>query len=110
MKSEKSSHFESVALSPVFIISETDDIDKIKATGAALRILENYEYITLDYDIPLDNYSYDEYKTSPVYQDFVSMMEEAATKEDFVYDTPSLNFGSIALTEKGEEAVSNLEI
>ncbi len=108
MKSEKSSHFVSTALSPVFIISKDDDIDKIKATGAALRILENFGYLTLDYDIPLDNYSYDEYKNSPVYADFVLMMKEAASRDDFVYDTADINFGSIALTDEGEMAVAKL--
>ncbi len=108
MKSEKSSHFESIALSPVFMVSESDDIEKIKTTGAALKILENQGFLTLDYDIPLDNYSYDEYKNSAVYKEFTLMMEEAATRDGFVYDSAELNFGSIALTDKGEATVATL--
>lgn len=95
--------FACTALAPVFIRSVTDDLNSIKEAGAFLQKLEDLGLVTLDYDMPLNGYSYEEYKTSEIYEYFRATVIEGASKPNFLGDTPVLELGSIALTEEGEQ-------
>jgi hypothetical protein len=94
--------FALTALAPVYICSADDDMKTVKESGAFLQKLEDLGLITLDYDIPLNGFGYEEYKTSVVYEYFCATVAEGASRPDFLGDTPVLELGSIALTEEGE--------
>ena len=83
-------------------------MERVKQLGNELSQLEEMGLLTLDYDIPLQNYSYEEYQTSALYAYFTKTVAEAATLPDPTFDTPKLELGSIALTEAGEKIVDDL--
>ena len=93
--------FITTALAPVLLLSEADDMEIVKERGAFLQTLKDFGLITLDYDIPLKGYSYEEYKTSELYKYFCDTVAEGASRPDFLGNTPLLELGSIALTEAG---------
>ena len=95
--------FVSTALAPVFLQAADDDMETVKEAGAFLQELENLGLITLDYDMPLSKYGYEEYKTSALYEYFCATVAEGASNPNFLGNTPVLDLGSIALTEAGEE-------
>ncbi|MBW7571870.1 hypothetical protein [Caproiciproducens faecalis] len=95
--------FVSTALAPVFLCSASDDMKTVKEAGAFLQNLEDLGLITLDYDIPLNGYDYEEYKESALYAYFRETVAEGATRPNFLGNTPVLELGSIALTEAGEQ-------
>ncbi len=95
--------FITTALAPVFLRTAADDMEKVKEAGAFLRQLEDMGLITLDYDIPLDGYPYEEYRGSTLYEYFCATVAEGAAKPGFMGDTPMLDLGSIALTAAGAE-------
>lgn len=95
--------FASTALAPVFIRNVSDDMATVKEAGAFLQQLEDMGLITLDYDILLDGYTYEEYKNSALYEYFCKTVAEGADKPGFLGDTPELDLGSMALTEVGEK-------
>lgn len=103
VKDSREEDFASIALAPVFLCSATDDMKTVKETGAFLQRLEDLDLITLDYDIPLNGYGYEEYKSSSLYKYFCATVAEGASKSRFLGNTPVLELGSIALTEKGEQ-------
>ena len=94
--------FAVTALAPVYLSSETDGMETVKERGVFLQKLEDSGLITLDYDVPLSGYGYEEYKESELYGYFRATVVEGASKPDFLGDTPELELGSIALTEAGE--------
>ena len=94
--------FASIALAPVFLCSATDDMKTVKEAGAFLQRLEDLGLVTLDYDIPLNGYGYEEYKSSALYEYFCATVAEGASKTNFLGDTPVLELGSMALTEEGK--------
>lgn len=95
--------FVSTALAPVFLRSATDDMKTVKEAGAFLQRLEDLGLITLDYDIPLNKYGYEEYKSSALYEYFRATVAEGAARPNFLGNTPVLELGSIALTEEGKQ-------
>ncbi len=97
MKSSKSSHFESTALSAVYISSLEDDLEDVKSRAKILNTLENKGLLSIDYDIPITNYNYDEYTNSNIYKDFEKMMEESTDKEGFIFDIADMDKGSVVL-------------
>lgn len=103
VKDSRETDFIATALAPVFIQSTSDDMAMVKEAGVFLQKLEDMGLITLDYDIPLNRYSYEEYKGSALYEYFRATVAEGATKPDFLGDTPVLDLGSMALTEAGEK-------
>ena len=60
--------------------------------------LEKMGYLTLDYDYPLDRYSYKEYKESELYAYFCRTVAEGTGRAGFLGDRPVLELGSIAPT------------
>lgn len=95
------------ALEPVFIRAADDDMAAVKEAGAFLQRLEDMGLLTLDYDIPLDGYGYEEYRDSALYAYFRATVAEAAARPGFLGDTPLLELGSMALTEAGEEIAAD---
>lgn len=109
LKSTKSSHFESVALAPVYLKGRTDSMDKVKRMAVVLKSLEDSGLITLDYEEPLENGNYTDYFDSELYAYFKETVAQAKEKDDFLFDTPSLELGSIALTYLGQIAIEELD-
>lgn len=103
VKNSKEDDFISIALAPVFIRSNADDMAMVKEAGAFLQKLEDIGLITLDYDIPLSGYEYEEYKGCAVYKYFCATVAEGAAKPGFLGDIPVLELGSMALTQAGEK-------
>ncbi len=103
VRDSRETNFIVTALAPVFIRAVADDIATVKEAGAFLQKLEDMGLITLDYDIPINGYSYEEYKTSTLYAYFRATVAEGAAKPDFLGDTPVLELGSMALTDAGEK-------
>lgn len=98
-KSTKTHSFEIIALQPVFIRSLGDTMADVRECGEFLEILAQKGKITLDYDIPLDGYAYDEYKNCSLYAEYCQLVAEGSKNENFLGDIPSLQFGSIAIVE-----------
>ena len=107
LKSDDAS-LQSVALAPVYLSATDDTMEQVKQLGRELSQLEEMDLLTLDYDIPLHNYPYDEYKNSALYAYFVQTVAEAATRPEAMYNTPRLDLGSMALTDSGEEMVDKI--
>lgn len=103
VKDSREEDFASTALAPVFLCSATDDMKTVKEAGVFLQRLEDLGLVTLDYDIPLNGYDYEEYKSSALYEYFRATVAEGASRLNFLGDTPVLELGSIALTEEGEQ-------
>lgn len=98
-KSSKTAHFEMLALSPIFIRSISDTLEDVRESGEFLLNLEKKGYITLDYDIPLDGYAYDEYKNCKLFEEYQQIVAEGAKNEHFLGDIATIEFGSIAIAE-----------
>lgn len=109
VKSTKSDHLESVALAPVYINNRADSMEMVKHMGTVLKSLEGKGLITLDYELPLENGDYTDYSQSELYAYFKETVAQAKGKEEFLYDIPSLELGSIALTYLGQIAIENLD-
>ncbi|SBW10498.1 conserved hypothetical protein [uncultured Eubacteriales bacterium] len=101
LEDSRDENFIATALAPVFLRSVADDMETVKEVGVFLQQLEDMGLVTLDYDIPLDGYGYEEYKESALYEYFRATVEEGAAKPGFLGDTPMLDLGSMALTETG---------
>lgn len=103
IEDSREADFIATALAPVFIRSAADDMETVKEAGAFLQQLEDLGLITLDYDMPLDGYGYEEYKGSSLCEYFRATVAEGASRPGFLGDTPVLELGSMALTEAGEK-------
>lgn len=91
--------FSSVALAPVYLRTPEETMEWVKQTGSMLLELEERGYLTLDYDYPLEGYSYTEYRQSQLYAYFCKTIEEGKGRPGFLGDTPVLELGSIAPVE-----------
>lgn len=98
----------SIALAPVYLSATGDSMEQVKQLGQALSQLEEMDLLTLDYDIPLQNYAYHEYRTSELYAYFVQTVAEGAKRPGAMYNVPGLDLGSMALTDAGEEIVDTI--
>ena len=96
------------ALAPVYFNALDTTMEEAKQIGEALIHLEEKGIITLDYDKPLDNYDYNEYKNSDLYK----MLQEtvAEGKEGFLCDTAIIETGSMALTAKGRAVIEYMSM
>lgn len=101
-KDSREEGFAATALAPVFLRSAGDTMEMAKEAGAFLQTLENLGLLTLDYDIPLEGYGYEEYRGSALYDYFCATVAEGAQRAEFLGDTPVLELGSMALTPEGE--------
>lgn len=98
------------ALAPVYFNALDTTMEEAKQIGEALIHLEEKGIITLDYDKPLDNYDYNEYKNSDLYKMLQETVAEGKGKEDFLCDTAIIETGSMALTAKGRAVIEYLSV
>ncbi|MFI3313807.1 MAG: hypothetical protein R3Y62_07965 [Eubacteriales bacterium] len=98
VKSSKEDDFASVALAPVFIRDLKDSMADVKQAGTFLSQLENQGMISIDYDMPLNGYTYGEYRNCDLFQFFIETVKEGKDKDGFLGDKATLELGSIALT------------
>jgi hypothetical protein len=98
-----------ISLAPVYIIAKDDSIETVKEIGAVLSELEKKGLISLDYDIPLQDYDYTMHTDSTLFSYFQETVNEGMKKLNFLLDTAEIELGSIALTEFGELVVENIE-
>ena len=98
--SSTNENFASVALFPIYLESEFDTMAEVKARGKMLLSLENRGAISLDCDIVLGNFDYSMYENCELYKYFCSTVKEATLHEGFVGDTPTIELGSIAMSEE----------
>lgn len=94
------------ALEPVALDSENDSREKIRQRGDVLLSLEDKGLITLDYDMPISGYDYEGYKKSALFGELQQAAAEAALKPGFLFDTASIEMGSMALTDMGDMLLS----
>lgn len=97
-----------IALAPVYLTSPADSLDDVKAMGKSLTQLEEAGLITLDYDLRLQGYAYDEYKRASVYDLFSRTVAEGSAQPNALFDTPLLELGSMALTALGVQTVEEM--
>ncbi len=98
-----------VALAPVYIMAVDDSMETVKEIKMVLSELENKGLISLDYDIPLQDYDYTEYTKSALFSYFKDTVNEGKKNPSFLFDTAEIELGSIALTELGERVAENME-
>ncbi|MDR1159063.1 MAG: hypothetical protein LBK69_00330 [Syntrophomonadaceae bacterium] len=111
VKSTQSEHLELIALAPVYLTSQKDSLEEVKEKKALLSGLSNYGLITLDYDILLENGDYTVYEKSEVYTYFrKTVYTGKIERPDFLFDTPVLETGSLALSGLGQEMLERLDI
>ena len=109
LKSTKSDHIESVALAPVYLTDKNDSMETIKNTGRIIERLAEHNVISIDYDIPLENYDYSDYEQSDVFACLKEMVAEGQNNPNFIFDTAGLQFGSVALTGIGQDALDKMD-
>ncbi len=100
LKSSREPDFESIMLTPVFLQTLGDSIEKIREVGATLKKLEKDGFITIDFEIPLKNYEYKEYYEAEAHSIFTRTVEQGKMREDFLGDTAVVEAGSIAPTDR----------
>lgn len=108
LSSTKDESLYSIALAPVYMASPDDSMEAVKALGNELSALEKEGLLTLDYDIPLSGYPYREYKESALYKYFTDTVVDSAAKPGALFDTPTLELGSMALTDRGLALVEDM--
>ena len=109
LRSTKSEHLEAIALEPVYLLDTGDSMEHGQESGDVLRGLEEKGLITLDYDAPLQGYDYQIFLDSHVYRFFQETVEEAKSRQDFLYDIGVMEQGSMALTQRGYAAADLID-
>jgi len=109
MTSSREDELESVGLEPVFLETGKEDLPAAREIGALLTALADKGLITLDYELPLSNCDYGEYRDSPLFALFRQTVEEGASRPGFLFDTAVLEKGSMALTALGQAVLEQLE-
>lgn len=98
VKSTKEHDFSSIALSTVYLEDINETLEQIKNTKNMLESLSDKGFISLDYDIELENCDYNEYFSSDIFDYFKQTVLEGATKENYLGDIADIYKGSIAPT------------
>jgi len=98
-----------VSLAPVYISTIDDSMEIVKEIGTVLSELEKKGLISLDYDIPLQDYDYTEHTKSALFSFFQETVNEGKKNPNYLFDTAEIELGSIALTEFGERVSKNIE-
>ncbi len=105
---KEGNHAHAVALAPVYLGTPDDTMEQVKQLGEELDGLEEMGLISLDYDMPIKDYPYEEYKASILYAFFVKTVKEAAAMPGHLFDTAGLELGSMALTDAGMDLVEEI--
>ncbi len=96
-----------VALEPVYIANLSDSLEQIREYGSLFSGMEDKDLIALDYEEPIEDYPYPEYRASDAFRHFVETAAEAKTR-GFTFDTPNLELGSITLAERGRKTLDRM--
>ena len=96
-------------LSPVYLYDEHDTMEDVKAIGAVLKGLEDKGLMSLDYDMPINDFDYAMYTNSDLYAYFVDTIAEAKGREGFLCDRAQIELGSMAVTDLGEQVCAREE-
>jgi hypothetical protein len=107
LRSSKSAEAKATALAPVYIADPLDSLDQVKEYGALFAGMEEKGLIAIDYDAPIPQYDYAEYRDCAAYRYFVETCAEARAR-DFTFDTPFLALGGISLTNFGHEILDRM--
>jgi hypothetical protein len=97
------------SLAPVYINSMDDSMETVKEIREVLSELEEKGLISLDYDIPLQDYDYAQHTQSALFAFFKETVDEGKKNPSFLFDTAEIELGSIALTELGEKVFENID-
>lgn len=108
MSSTKSSHLQSIALSPVYLTDGTESVMQVREFGEMLLDLEDAGVITLDFDQPIENYGYELYKNSIAFHALKELIQEGSQRQDFLFDQALVEMGRMALTEVGQQVIEQL--
>ena len=107
LSSSKEPEAYAVALEPVYIANLSDSLDQIREYGSLFTGMEDKGLIALDYEEPLEDYPYPEYRESDAFRHFVETAAEAKERR-FTFDTPNLELGSITLTDGGRRVLDRM--
>ena len=107
LTSSKEPEAYAVAMGPVYVADPEDSLETIREYGALFSEMEHKGLIELDYDFPLPGYAYQEYRASQAFHHFAETAAEAKER-GFTFDTPRLELGGIALTERGRKVVDKM--
>ena len=80
-------------------------METVKKTGQTIKNLAEQGIISLDYDIPLENCDYSDYEQSDVFAYLRETVTEGQNNPNFIFDMATLQFGSLALTGVGQDAL-----
>ncbi|MBP1736231.1 MAG: hypothetical protein H6Q60_112 [Oscillospiraceae bacterium] len=108
LASTKSEHLESVALAPVYLSEAEETFESVLENSHVLRELEQKNFISLDYDQPLQGCGYEQYHLSMAYRVFQNTVLEGSDREGFLFDIARMDCGSMALTSRGYAVVDTL--
>lgn len=109
MTSSKSEHLTNMALSPVFLETGSESLDEIKALGDIILDLEERSIISLDFDTPLEGTDESIYYNSVSFQLLKDAIEDGKKQTEFLFDAPSIVFGSVCFTALGDLIIDQLE-
>ena len=90
------------SLAPAFLQSPADSLETIQHTAQIIQRLEQMNLISIKYTEPLGHFNYAEYVNSCAFTEFCS----AASG----FTVPEIEYGSMALTAAGQEAIDDLEL
>ncbi|MCD8144150.1 MAG: hypothetical protein LUD79_02225 [Oscillospiraceae bacterium] len=89
-------------LSPVLLETEADTLETVMERAEALVSLARKGLISLDFDLPLSNCTYEVYYRSDLFREFSARYGHVAEER------PVLRRGSVAVTERGLDWESDL--
>ncbi len=89
-------------LSPVFLQTPCDTLEVIHTTASILTRLASLGLISISYTEPLGHFNYAEYVNSDAFLEFSAQAES--------FTVPEIEYGSMALTALGQEAIDDLEL
>ncbi|MCI8855488.1 MAG: DUF4393 domain-containing protein [Clostridiaceae bacterium] len=89
-------------LAPVFILEASDTLETIEQTAAVLDRLAQLRLISISYTEPLGHFNYSEYVNSSAFTEFCAQASG--------FSVPEIEYGSMALTALGQEAIDDLEL
>lgn len=98
-----------MALSPVFLETGAESLEEIKALGDVMLSLEERSIISLDFDSPLQGTDETLFYKSSSFALLEKTVEEGKAQEDFLFDAPTIIFGSVCLTALGDLVVDQLD-
>lgn len=100
LEDKSQSDFSLEIYSPVYIANSEQIISATTEIGKMLENLEQRGILSLDYDIPLSNYDYDDYYKSLAYTSFEASANTEIAQTDSSDIYPTIRKGSMTLTQQ----------